>query len=223
MASLAEMAKAQAPRTFELSAALTVEEIFAKLQTRAAAFEMPFDLKNGIGGKNITFKKHQETDVIVSVSVKENVVKVTPVIQENKTSVGVGGMNMRIDKNSVARKGVKGVMDLPMQRGAYTDEVMETIKKILNDEPVEDFVHPQPEEVSQAAAEEKPAKSWLVTLILCLLLGAAGIHRFYVGKVGTGIIWLLTGGVFGIGYLVDLIKILLGKFTDKQGRILARE
>lgn len=60
-------------------------------------------------------------------------------------------------------------------------------------------------------------KSRLVTLLLCFFLGVLGIHRFYVGKVGTGIIWLLTCGCFGIGILVDFILIICGKFKDKAG------
>lgn len=79
-------------------------------------------------------------------------------------------------------------------------------------------------------AEEKPQaaptggvsdKSKTTALILSILLGGLGVHRFYVGKVGTGIVWLLTFGVFGIGALIDIIKIAMGKFTDKQGRLLA--
>lgn len=60
-------------------------------------------------------------------------------------------------------------------------------------------------------------KSRLVTLLLCIFFGVFGFHRFYVGKVGTGFIYLFTGGVFGIGWVLDLISIVLGTFTDGFG------
>lgn len=72
-------------------------------------------------------------------------------------------------------------------------------------------------------ATQTGQKSWLVALLLCLFLGMLGAHRFYVGKIGTGIVQLLTiGGFFGIWVLVDLVVILIGKFTDKEGHALAR-
>lgn len=62
-------------------------------------------------------------------------------------------------------------------------------------------------------------KKW-VAFWLCFFLGLFGVHRFYVGKVGTGIIWIFTGGFFGIGAIVDLFVILFGGFRDKAGQPL---
>jgi TM2 domain-containing membrane protein YozV len=63
----------------------------------------------------------------------------------------------------------------------------------------------------------KSEKNFVAALLLCLLLGFVGVHRFYVGKIGTGILQLITFGGLGIWALIDLIMIAIGKFTDKSG------
>ncbi len=60
-------------------------------------------------------------------------------------------------------------------------------------------------------------KSFVAALILCILLGSLGVHRFYVGKIGTGILMLLTFGGLGIWTLVDIIVIAVGNFKDSNG------
>ena len=64
------------------------------------------------------------------------------------------------------------------------------------------------------------SKGFVPTLLLCFFFGVLGVHRFYVGKVGTGILQLLTLGGLGIGALIDFIMIVVGSFTDKQGNFI---
>ncbi|MEI8124867.1 MAG: TM2 domain-containing protein [Parachlamydiaceae bacterium] len=63
----------------------------------------------------------------------------------------------------------------------------------------------------------KSDKSFIATLLFCLLLGTLGVHRFYVGKIGTALLMILTLGGFGIWVLIDFILICSSRFEDKQG------
>ncbi|HEX6366583.1 MAG TPA: TM2 domain-containing protein [Agromyces sp.] len=65
-----------------------------------------------------------------------------------------------------------------------------------------------------------PARSFIATWMFSWLLGFLGVDRFYLGKVGTGIVKLLTIGGFGIWWLIDLILTLAGVQRDKEGRLL---
>lgn len=58
-------------------------------------------------------------------------------------------------------------------------------------------------------------KSKVVALLLCIFFGYLGAHKFYVGKIGIGILYLLTMGFFGIGWLIDIILIAVGAFRDE--------
>jgi TM2 domain-containing membrane protein YozV len=77
-----------------------------------------------------------------------------------------------------------------------------------------------PAQAANVSGDEKSPKGFVPTLLLCLLIGTLGIHRFYVGKIGTGIAMIFTCGGLGIWSLIDLIMIAMGKFTDAEGRII---
>ena len=60
-------------------------------------------------------------------------------------------------------------------------------------------------------------KKKIISALLCFFLGFFGVHRFYAGKVGTGILQLLTLGGLGLWVTIDFIMILCGSFKDKNG------
>ena len=62
-------------------------------------------------------------------------------------------------------------------------------------------------------------KKWKA-FFLCLFFGFIGVHYFYVGRIGRGLIAILTVNFFGIGWVIDLFTILLGKFKDNAGQYL---
>jgi RNA polymerase subunit RPABC4/transcription elongation factor Spt4 len=55
-----------------------------------------------------------------------------------------------------------------------------------------------------------------------IILWCFALHRFYVGKIGTGILYLLTFGGIGIWTIIDIIYLLTDKFTDAQGKLLKK-
>ena len=63
-------------------------------------------------------------------------------------------------------------------------------------------------------------KSRLATTLLAFFLGYLGVHRFYLGKIGTGIIMLLTAGGLGIWALIDFIFAVAGLMKDKEGNLI---
>lgn len=75
-------------------------------------------------------------------------------------------------------------------------------------------LHPQPAVQPQGLA---PQKSFLATWLFALFLGFFGVDRFYLGKIGTGLLKLATFGGLGLWALIDLILVLAGKQHDKRG------
>ena len=63
---------------------------------------------------------------------------------------------------------------------------------------------------------------WLTTLLLSGFLGTLGVHRFYTGHTGIGVVQLLTLGGCGIWALIDFIMIIMGNFKDSEGNIIQK-
>ena len=77
-------------------------------------------------------------------------------------------------------------------------------------------------EPAERAPEPSNSQSWHAALALAGVLGFTGAHRFYTGKVGTGAVWLLTGGLLGIGALADVAAIAASRWKAADGTPLRR-
>tara|TARA_Y100000748_G_scaffold292332_1_gene280699 strand:- start:531 stop:851 length:321 start_codon:yes stop_codon:yes gene_type:complete len=66
------------------------------------------------------------------------------------------------------------------------------------------------------------SSDWLTLFLLTFFVGVLGVHRFYTGKIGTGFLMLVTLGGLGVWLLVDLILVVTGQFTNKDGQKIPR-
>jgi TM2 domain-containing membrane protein YozV len=73
-------------------------------------------------------------------------------------------------------------------------------------------------DIAPTAIDASSPKNGMLMLVLCLLFGVFGAHRFYADKTGTAVVQLLTFGGLGIWALIDFLFILFAEFTDAQGR-----
>lgn len=80
----------------------------------------------------------------------------------------------------------------------------------------------QKEKLLNSNSLSSSQQDWLVALLLCFFIGIIGAHRFYVGKIGTGVLMVFTLGGLGIWTFIDLILIIVGKFKNKDGVTLTR-
>lgn len=108
-----------------------------------------------------------------------------------------------------AQDQIKKALETPRQTGRKP-----YIFRVTNSTPVQMPVSAQPIQLEY---------TWGEVLCYTVLCGWMGAHRFYVDKTVTGLIYLFTLGLFGIGWIVDIIRVIFGNFTDKQGNRITRK
>lgn len=98
-----------------------------------------------------------------------------------------------------------------------------SINKVAKSENKKTITTQKKKVVKEKQATGSSGKSQIVALILCILLGLIGIHRFYLGYTGLGVLYLFTLGLFGIGWLIDLILLIIPNGLAPKGKTNYRE
>jgi len=159
--------------------------------------------------------KTTEQNKIETVERSDN--DITTTDNSNSTIVIKGNITASLD-NSIILPSNKPV--------SFSNKVNTVTAKTTSASETKTVIANKTTETKKKAEKNKSAgggKSQIVALILCIFLGLLGIHRFYLGYTGLGILYLLTFGLFGIGWLIDLILLIIPNGLTPKGKTSYRE
>ena len=168
------------------------------------------------GGKEI--KVSSKCPRSITVSAGEHAIFATTVSKAERIADGFSGDDFLSTASQALTKGTNTTLNGVVEIGRDEVLLLEVEQKglkslvhnaVMSESKANDYVYM--DRVIDIDAKEPGQKNKWVALLLCLLLGSFGAHRFYEGKIGTGILYLLTLGLFGFGVIIDFFAILFRK------------
>jgi len=145
-------------------------------------------------------------DVVENMAIVENIANTSGIF------TGISNIKGKVDGITSRVKAAKGILNIDGSQGnrELMKSLGEEIERLIND-PAIATSYFSPETVSSSK------KSKGVAIVLSLFLGILGIDRLYLGYIGMGILKLITFGLVGILWLIDLIRIIAGNLRPKNG------
>jgi len=188
----------------------TTSDVVSNKRIQKRKYTKGFNIKSQNNNHNLASKDQSSSVFSSEVSVENNDNTNTDLILASREGViieqSIANQTLRTElknlnilltkekKSTKTNKSVDPVLlkDLKKKFKANKKEVKENVKTL----------------VKSTKKEPVSGNEKTVALVLLLLVGVLGIHKFYLGQIGAGILYLLTGGLCGIGLIIDLIKLL---------------
>lgn len=140
-------------------------------------------------------------------------------INKKSASITLGGKNLHVTKSTNGRTTTS--VNLPIKGLSYTHvDTKDKSKNPTESSTSTNTTYAIPDSIDNSVCDITSPKSKVIGLLCCIFGGYLGIHYFYVGRIGMGCLYFFTMGLFGIGWFVDIIRIAIGKFPDKNGYFL---
>ena len=189
----------------------TTSDVVSNKRIQKRKYTKGFNIKSQKKNNyNLALKDQSSSDLNTKVSSENNVNENTDLFLASKEGVIIGqtiaNQNLRTElknlnsllinvnesKKVISANDPVSMKDLKKEFKSDKKEVREAVKTLVKSG-----------KKAPVSGQEKT-----VALILLLLVGVFGAHKFYLGQIGKGVLYLLTGGLCGIGLLIDLIKLL---------------
>lgn len=142
-------------------------------------------------------------------------------LESSAETAQVSGVGLRADEHFIMESSSDAD---PLRKDEEPDDWWVPGKSAEEGPSVSSAIGESNEFLADDSSTDVPPRFRLPALILSLvplvMMPMCGLHRFYVGKVYSGVLYMATLGLFGIGQLIDVILIALGEFRDAEGRLL---
>lgn len=193
---------------------ITIIFMFASCSVQKRQYMSGFHIE----GKN---KKHKSSNEYLAKNSTQN--------KNNKNQIETGDLSLKVVQPDIKIGKNNKMTEAPLIASTNKSIILpvsnrtliekNSVKTISNKfKNTSDFKLVKKKNLKKSSSTTGGGKNQIVALLICFFLGLLGVHRFYLGYAGLGVLYLFTFGIFGIGWLIDLILLIIPNGLTPKGK-----